>query len=572
MNNKDIFKLMEAYNAVYLNEAGESAAKFKDNSEAGGFDKIEGDIAKLSKPPTKSTASATSTVDNEDLVLPVEEPDLEADLDNLDLGEVTGGEEMVKKYLDTELPQYSYKTVDMYIRNSYVTKQPLLIYGGSGIGKSTMIVNIAQDIASSSFVDGSESVDANTKQRTGKQRKFINFLKAEPDEIMDCLRNPQNYFALLDVRTNELEPSDIKGIPFKTLDRVLGDNEDVEAPVSYNQDLWIWLMTRPGSDGILFLDEINQGDKQTLKALFKVVLDRSGGKGRFSKGWAILAAANLASAFGNETLPLALITRFEAGVLVADPEAWCDFAVREGVDPRIISFIKFNVIVPPKEGREAKINIFVPDEEREKKSSATGEPLPVPRQIEKFSDQLKHGWRIYAKAKREGKTLPVPLYRYIWDKAAGLLGTDWADEFINYIKVLRALDMKTLVGHIDSGDDIEDKVERGAMYHVVEFLAGKFAYVARLLHKNPNGPLNPDEQYILENIAKLLNHLHAEWAEDTFIELKKRVDRDVLVTVFKYLQTGNYDATEKAKFAQKFMKELQETSKMLGAEAAKRKK
>jgi len=568
MNNRDLFKLMEAYGAVYLNEADESAAKFKDNSsEVGGFDKIKGSVAKLSKPPTKSTASAE---DHENLVLPVEEPDLEADLDNLDLGDGTAGEEMVKSYADTELPQYSYKTIDMYIRNSYVTKQPLLIYGGSGIGKSTMVASIAKDLASTSFVGGSESIDPKTKQKTGKQRKYINFLKAEPEEIMDCLRNPQNYFALVDVRANELEPSDIKGIPFKTLEQVVGENEDVEAPVSYNQDLWIWLMTRPGSDGILFLDELNQGEKQTLKALFKVVLDRSGGKGKFSEGWAILAAANLASAFGNEPIPLALVTRFESGVLVADPEAWCDFAVHEGVDPRIIAFIKHEVVAPSKEGREGKANIFIPTEDREIKSSRTGDPLPVPRQIEKFSDQLKHAYRIYAKAKKEGKTLPVPPYRYIWDKAAGLLGSAWADEFVNFIKLLRAYDMKSLVGHLDTGGKIEDKYQAD-MFKIAEFLAGKFAYVSKLLHKNPNSPLTPNEQYILENIAKVFNNLHPEWSQDIFIQLKNRLDKDTLMTVFKYLQTGNYDATEKANFAQKFMKEMQETSSMLSAEAAKRK-
>jgi len=568
MNNKDIFKLMEAYNAVYLNEAEQSsAAKFKDNSEAGGFNEIKGSISKLSKAPT-----AGSTADHEDLVLPVEDPDFAADLDNLDLGNGTKGEEVTKNYLDTELPQYSYKSLDMYIRNSYVTKQPMLVYGGSGIGKSNTIASIAEDIASTSFVGGSETIDPKTKQKMGKQRKFINFLKAEEEEVMDCLKNPNNYFALVDVRANELDPSDIKGIPFKTLDRVVDrENSNTEAPVSYNHDLWIWLMTRPGSDGMLFLDELNQGKPDTLRALFKVVLDRSGGKGKFSDGWSIVAAANLATAFGNKPLPLALTTRFEAGVLVADPEEWCEYAMRENIDPRIIAFIKHEVINPSKEGREGKTNIFVPTEAREERSAESGEPMPVPRQIEKFSDQLKHAYRIYAKAKREGKTLPIPLYKYIWDKAAGLLGSAWAEEFVNFLKMLRAYDMKSLIGHLDTGGKIEDKYQAD-MFKIAEFLAGKFTYVAKLLHKNPNGPLTPDEQYILDNIAKVFNNLHPEWAQDIFIQLKNRMDPATLGSVFKYLSTGNYDANEKTKFLTGFAPQMQETSAMLAAEATKRKK
>ena len=80
---------------------------------------------------------------------------------------------------------------------------PLMIYGTFGIGKSDIVRSSAKD-----------------KAKKFSDRKFIDWMSADDSTKLDALKNPSKYFALIDIRLSQLEPSDIRGIPniFNTQD------------------------------------------------------------------------------------------------------------------------------------------------------------------------------------------------------------------------------------------------------------------------------------------------------------------------------------------------------------------
>ena len=77
----------------------------------------------------------------------------------------------------------------------YKTKTPLFIYGAFGIGKSSGIKQIAQQIA----------------KEKGKQ--FIEWNKSDIETKKEVFDNPKGFFVLIDERFSQYEPSDIKGLP-----------------------------------------------------------------------------------------------------------------------------------------------------------------------------------------------------------------------------------------------------------------------------------------------------------------------------------------------------------------------
>ena len=86
---------------------------------------------------------------------------------------------------------------------------------------------------------------------------------------------------VIDIRLSQMEPSDLRGIPFRTDGRVewaipalLPDAE------------------RHGPSGILFLDEITSAPPAVSAAAYQLILDRRLGEYKIPAGWAIFAAGN----------------------------------------------------------------------------------------------------------------------------------------------------------------------------------------------------------------------------------------------------------------------------------------
>ena len=136
---------------------------------------------------------------------------------------------------------------------------------------------------------------------------------------------------MIDIRLSQMEPSDLRGIPFRTGDHV------VWAVPAMLPDA-----ARQGPKGILFLDEINAAPPTVSAAAYQLVLDRRLGEYQVPRGWAIFAAGNRQGDRGvTYTMPAPLANRFSHYELEVNLNDWAVWAYRSGVDERLIAFLRF---------------------------------------------------------------------------------------------------------------------------------------------------------------------------------------------------------------------------------------
>lgn len=403
------------------------------------------------------------------------EPVSDIDIDDL-LSSAEPGKNPLMRYKDTDLPVYNYKSLGLYLEESYKTKQPLLIYGDPGLGKSAITRQFAESIADS------------------KNRTFKYWNRCRADLKRKILSEPSKYFVLIDVRCAQIEPADIVGIP---------DIKSLKAYIESKQPIWIYLMSLVGSDGILFLDEINQGHEQVLNAMFEVVLDRSAGGTPFAKGWGIIGAGNLDEEHGNNALKPALTNRFSSGVLIADPESWLEWARKENLDRFIVSFVASN----PEE-------ILFSGALKPKNPS---DPFPSPRQVAKLSRALAYLYDRFRRAKRDNRKLPVTVTEAMGNIAAQLCGVTWAQKFMNFVMYVQKVNLRAVK---QQGAELEfQPIEQ--LYALKEFVYTK---VARHYTEFKDGiPTTPESEEILEALVYMTAYLKPEWANIVWEDIKNRL-------------------------------------------------
>src|SRR6056297_1721926 len=86
---------------------------------------------------------------------------------------------------------------------------------------------------------------------------------------------------VIDVRLSQMEPSDLRGIPFRS-----GELVEWAVPAMLPD------AGRHGPRGILFLDEITSAAPTVSAAAYQLILDRRLGAYEVPAGWAIFAAGN----------------------------------------------------------------------------------------------------------------------------------------------------------------------------------------------------------------------------------------------------------------------------------------
>jgi len=165
-------------------------------------------------------------------------------------------------------------------------KLPLFIWGAPGIGKSSIVKEIA---------------------------------RAEGLEF-------------LDLRLSLLDPTDLKGIPFFDPQR----EEGVWAKPSF-------LPSDPMSRGVLFLDEINTAPPAVQASAYQLILDRRVGEYTLPEGWSIVAAGNRESDRGVVyKMPPPLANRFVHFEMEVDFEEWKQWAYARGVQSSIIAYLAYD--------------------------------------------------------------------------------------------------------------------------------------------------------------------------------------------------------------------------------------
>ncbi len=136
---------------------------------------------------------------------------------------------------------------------------------------------------------------------------------------------------VIDIRLSQMEPSDLRGIPFR-----VGDHVDWAIP-SILPDA-----QRHGEKGILFLDEITSAPPSVSAAAYQLILDRRLGAYEVPPGWAIFAAGNRQGDRGvTYAMPAPLANRFSHFEVEANLDDWSQWAYANGIDERLIGFLRF---------------------------------------------------------------------------------------------------------------------------------------------------------------------------------------------------------------------------------------
>ncbi|MCB1763130.1 MAG: AAA family ATPase [Gammaproteobacteria bacterium] len=136
---------------------------------------------------------------------------------------------------------------------------------------------------------------------------------------------------VIDIRLSQMEPSDLRGIPFR----------------SGNQVEWAVPALLPdanhhGHEGILFLDEITSAPPAVSAAAYQLILDRRLGEYQVPEHWAIFAAGNRQGDRGvTYTMPAPLANRFSHFEVETNLDDWVSWAYHNAIDERIIAFLRF---------------------------------------------------------------------------------------------------------------------------------------------------------------------------------------------------------------------------------------
>jgi MoxR-like ATPase len=161
---------------------------------------------------------------------------------------------------------------------------PLMVWGAPGLGKSTVIRELAKEYK----------------------------------------------VGFIDVRLAQREPVDIRGLPVPT-------DHGVEWQVSAE-----WPRD-PKSKGIILFDELTASDRSLQVAAYEFILDRRlGDLYKVPDGWYICAAGNRTEDRAvSTTMSSALANRFLHVELENNADNWLEWAVKNDIHPSVSGFIRF---------------------------------------------------------------------------------------------------------------------------------------------------------------------------------------------------------------------------------------
>ncbi|MCF8160008.1 MAG: MoxR family ATPase [Polaromonas sp.] len=136
---------------------------------------------------------------------------------------------------------------------------------------------------------------------------------------------------VIDIRLSQMEPSDLRGIPFR-----VGDVVQWAVPALLPD------AQRHGPRGVLFLDEITSAPPAVSAAAYQLILDRRLGEYRVPDGWVIFAAGNRQGDRGvTYAMPAPLANRFSHFEVTVNLDDWASWAYDNGIDERLIGFLRF---------------------------------------------------------------------------------------------------------------------------------------------------------------------------------------------------------------------------------------
>lgn len=286
-------------------------------------------------------------------------------------------------------------------QNAIDAKEPFFIAGEPGVSKSVSIMQLAQKQA----------------RKMGRTFAIWNNLPQNKREALvqktpEAETERKKYYFLMDIRTNLLSKEDATGIP---------DVMNTLEYTKYRPMMWLHYATLPGTAGMLFFDEMNQGTDDVLKSLMQLFLDRQIGDNKITDDWAIASAGNVGSKFNNTEIPLALRQRARMLGMTVTSKEWTEYARSVGIDKTIIAFVNSGFKKLP-DGSESN-PYLVQETDLSNKQMEGG---ASPRSIERFS-------REYTSIQEQYNKDPnFPAANTAYEAAMAMVSKAWADEFVAF--------------------------------------------------------------------------------------------------------------------------------------------
>ncbi len=172
---------------------------------------------------------------------------------------------------------------------AFKVKRPVFLWGPPGIGKSELVEGITQELGG----------------------------------------------LMIDLRLGQMEPTDIRGIPFYNKDKKImeyappGDLPDAETAAQY-------------PIVVLFLDEMNSAPASVQSAAYQLILNRRVGKYVLPDNVVMVAAGNRESDKGvTYRMPTPLANRFIHQEMKVDFASWQEWAVQNNIHKDVVGYLSF---------------------------------------------------------------------------------------------------------------------------------------------------------------------------------------------------------------------------------------
>jgi hypothetical protein len=398
-----------------------------------------------------------------------------------------------------DLGEVSIDQLIRLIEDDYEDKRALLIYGASGIGKSDIVASSGHILA----------------KKLGDNRQVIDWSNIPIAERKQILKsgNYKKYFPIWDIRTSNMEPSDITGMM---------DITSKEAWIEMKPQEYAYYMSQPDSAGILFLDEINQGHQQVQKALFEVILKRTVSGLHMNDNWGIVAAGNLGSAlYGNESIPPALTSRMDVCVLVADAPSWLKWARANNINEYICSFVESN----PEDNFYGEVT--------------QDNQYPCPRSFAALSKTMYTVWKKAMVRKKMGILNYDPVTE-LNIRANSACGPKWAARFMAFLRFSRHFNWEEMFKNpkkfftlnknktnTSNADTVDVDVLHGELLYLTKQSEIRLGEVVAGAKKQMESP-KYDKQKTVFELATMLSHLDEEWTT-TFLTKLNTVSKNVSI-------------------------------------------
>jgi len=175
------------------------------------------------------------------------------------------------------------------ILEAFKVKRPVFLWGPPGIGKSEVVADITEDLGGH----------------------------------------------MIDLRMAQMEPTDIRGIPF--FNREIG-KMDWAPPVDLPDDE----LASQYPVIVLFLDEMNSASPAVQAAGYQLILNRRVGKYKLPDNVVIVAAGNRDSDKGvTYRMPMPLANRFIHLEMRPDFTSWQNWAVNKNIHKDVVGYLSF---------------------------------------------------------------------------------------------------------------------------------------------------------------------------------------------------------------------------------------